>query len=76
LAKRRAEARTEVFREQMHRRAGIEATISELVRRYRFRYARYRGLAKLRLQGYFTSVAINLVRLVRWWGQPHPGMLV
>jgi transposase len=67
LRQRRAEAQTEEFQEQMHRRAGIEATLSELVRRYRLRRARYRGLAKLRLQAFFTGVAINLARLARWW---------
>lgn len=70
LAERRAEAQTEAFQRQMHVRAGIEATISELVRRYRYRYARYRGIAKLRLQGYFTAVAIDLMRLARWWAPP------
>lgn len=70
LHQRRTEAETDVYREKLHRRAGIEATISELVRRYRFRFARYRGLAKLRLQVYFTALALNLNRLVRWWTRP------
>ena len=70
LLARRAEAKTEAFRKKMHRRAGIEGTISELVRGYGLRRARYRGQAKLRWQAYFTAVAINLKRLVRWWTQP------
>jgi transposase len=69
LAARRAEAKTEVFRKQMHLRAGIEATISELVRAHGLRQARYRGLAKLRLQHAFTAVAVNLKRLARWYVQ-------
>lgn len=70
LEQRRAMAQTEAYREKLHRRAGIEGTISELVRGYRLRFARYRGLAKLRLQAYFTALALNLKRLVRWWTRP------
>jgi transposase len=73
LAARRAEAKTEAFRERMHRRAGIEATISELVRAHGLRQARYRGLAKLRLQNFFTALAVNLKRLARWCSQ-HPAV--
>jgi len=63
-------AQTEEFRQKLHIRAGVEATFSELVRRYRFRYARYRGTARLRLQFYFIAIAANLARLVRWWNLP------
>jgi transposase len=69
LAARRAEAQTKEFLQKLHLRAGIEATISELVRGYGFRSARYRGLSKLRLQAYFTAVAVNFKRLERWWSQ-------
>lgn len=69
LAARRAEAETETYREDMHRRAGIEGAISELVRGYGLRRARYRGLAKMRLQTLFTAVAVNLKRLARWWAR-------
>lgn len=72
LEARRAEARTEAFRDKLHPRAGIESTISELVRRHQARSARYRGKAKLRLQGYFTAVAANLKRLMRWLAQTQP----
>ncbi len=72
LVARRAEAQTESYREKLHLRAGIEGTISELVRGHGLRFARYRGLAKLRLQGLFTAVAVNLKRLTRWWARPCP----
>ena len=72
LLARRAEAETDAFRQRLHLRAGIEGTISELVRAHGLRHARYRGLAKLRLQGYFTALAANLKRLARWWRLPHP----
>jgi hypothetical protein len=71
LAQRRAEAQTEDFKNQLHLRAGIEGTLSELVRGHRLRWARYRGQAKVRLQAYFTAIAVNLKRVTRWWAQ-HP----
>jgi len=74
LQARRAEAKTEAFREQLHLRAGIEATISELVRGHQTRRARYRGKAKLRLQAYFTATAVNLKRVLRWL--VHPGQVL
>jgi len=67
LLARRAEAQTEAFREKLHLRAGIEGTISELTRMHGLRKARYRGLAKQRLQNYFIALAANLKRLARWW---------
>lgn len=67
LEARRAEAETESYQTDMHKRAGIESTISELVRGHRMRYARYRGTAKLLLQNLFIGIAVNLKRLARWW---------
>jgi transposase len=72
LLARRAEAQTEAFRQRCHRRAGIEATISELTRAHGLRRARYRRLAKQALQSYFTALAVNLKRLAHWWTQPAP----
>jgi len=70
LQARRAEAATDSYRHKMHLRAGIEATISELVRTHGLRRARYRGAAKQRLQQVFTAVAVNLKRLAHWWARP------
>jgi transposase len=70
LEARRAEAKTEAFRERLHLRAGIEGTLSELVRAHGLRHSRYRGQGKLRLQGYFTAVATNLKRTLRWLAAP------
>lgn len=70
VQERRAVAQTQGYQEKMHLRAGIEGTISELVRGHGLRSARYRGLAKLRLQCLFSAVAVNLKRLARWWTQP------
>jgi hypothetical protein len=65
LNERRAEQETQVFKEEMQRRAAIEGTISELTRVHGARRARYRGQAKVYLQMLFTGAAANLKRLAR-----------
>jgi len=57
LEARRAEAKTDAFRQRLHLRAGIEGAISELVRTNSLRHARCRSLLKLRLQTPFAAVA-------------------
>lgn len=47
-------------------RQGVEATISQVVRAFDLRRARYRGLAKARLQHVATAAALNLDRLAAW----------
>lgn len=65
LQERRREMRTDAFKQEMHRRNGIEGTQSELVRGYGLRQARYRGKAKVRLQNYLIGAACNIRRLFR-----------
>ena len=65
LQARRREMQFPEFKKEMHRRNGIEGTQSELVRGYGLRYARYRGLVKVRLQNYLIGAACNLRRLCR-----------
>lgn len=65
LQERRRDMQTEAFKQDMRRRNGIEGTQSELVRGYGLRQARYRGLAKVRLQNYLIGAACNLRRLFR-----------
>ena len=65
LVARRAEARTPAFRAKLRTRAGIEATLSELVRRHGLRRHRYRGDAKRHVEHLLTAAACNLKRLVR-----------
>jgi len=72
LQTRRREMQTEAFQKEMHRRNGIEGTQSELVRAFGLRHARYRGLAKVRLQNYLIGAACNLRRLARRPGDPCP----
>lgn len=65
LQARRSEQRTEAFQQRMHHRNGIEGTQSELVRAHGLRWARYRGLAKAKLQNYFIGAACNIKRWLR-----------
>jgi transposase len=65
LQGRRGEQRTQAFQQRMHHRNGIEGTQSELVRAHGLRWARYRGLAKAKLQNYFIGAACNLKRWLR-----------
>jgi transposase len=60
---RRLEADTEAFRQEMHIRAGIEGTVSEMVRSHGLRRPRYRGTRKNQLQALFGAAAVNLKRL-------------
>jgi transposase len=48
------------------RRAGVEGTLSQGVRAFGLRDARYRGLAKTRLQHVATAAAMNVDRIVAW----------
>jgi len=65
LQTRRREQRTDEFKQRMKHRNGIEGTQSELVRGHGLRHARYRGLAKTKLQNYFTAAACNVKRWLR-----------
>ena len=52
-------------------RAGVEGTIRQAVAVTGTRRARYRGLAKTRLEHVFSAVALNLIRLHSYW-HGHP----
>ncbi len=49
----------------MHKRNGVEGTISELKRGHQMRRCRYRGLLKARLQNYLIGTACNIKRWAR-----------
>jgi transposase len=65
LQARRQEQQTKPFKQRMRNRNAIEGTQSELVRAHGLRWARYRGLAKARLQNYFIGAACNIKRWLR-----------
>jgi transposase len=58
---------TKEGRRRHARRAGIEGTLSQGVRAFGLRRARYRGLAKTHLQHVATAAAINLARVGDWF---------
>ena len=62
----RARERTDEYRTLYAQRQGIEGTISQGVRAFGLRPARYRGLAKTALQHVATAAALNLDRITAW----------
>lgn len=66
LQQARLYQQTQEFRQDYARRAGVEGTISQGVRAFGLRQARYLGLAKTQLQEVGTAVAINLCRWSAW----------
>ena len=59
-------------RNEYKKRAGIEGTISQGVRRGTLRRSRYRGLEKTHLQEVATAAAINIVRAVNFLNREIP----
>jgi transposase len=53
-------------KQRYQRRAGVEGTLSQGVRRCGLRRARYRGLTKTHFQHVATAAAINVDRIVAW----------
>jgi transposase len=57
---------TEAFKTTYNKRAGIEGTLSQGIRAFELRQARYQGLAKVHLQHVFTATALNFTRIFAW----------
>jgi transposase len=67
----RAAQDTRDFQARYALRAGVEGTIRQGVAVTGMRRARYRGLAKTRLEHIYAATALNLIRLHAWWtGHP------
>jgi hypothetical protein len=67
----RATQDTRDFQARYALRAGVEGTIRQGVAVTGMRHARYRGLAKTRLEHVNAATALNLIRLHAWWtGHP------
>jgi transposase len=62
----RSRQQTDDFTALYAQRAGIEGAISQGVRAFGLRQARYRGLRKTHLQDVATATAIDLTRLHHW----------
>ena len=58
---------TEAFKTTYDTRAGIEGTLSQGIRAFGLRQARYRGQAKVHLQHVLTASALNLSRMHAWF---------
>ncbi|WP_236054578.1 transposase [Streptomyces musisoli] len=66
LEARRREQLTEQWQQRYNIRAGVEATISQAVRRTRIRRTRFTDLPKTHLEHVFAATAINIIRLDAW----------
>jgi transposase len=66
LSKLREREETSEYKEEYAKRAGIEGTISQFVRRTGIRQSRYAGLKKTHLQAVASALGINMVRVARW----------
>ncbi|MGK7938997.1 MAG: IS1182 family transposase [Crocosphaera sp.] len=66
LKNRREAQNTREFQNTYRKRAGIEGTLSQGIRKSGLRQSRYVGLAKTHLQHIFTAAALNLYRLDNW----------
>jgi transposase len=65
----REREKTTAFADQYAKRAGVEGTISQGVRAFGLRQARYIGHAKTHLQHLLIAAAINVERAIRWLEQ-------
>src|SRR6266545_7325083 len=63
----RQRQQTAAFREEYALRAGVESLMSQGMRAFDLRKARYIGCARTQVQHILIAVAINIVRLVAWW---------
>ena len=66
LQARRAYEQSEAYAHAYARRAGIEGTLSQGIRRCGLRRSRYVGLPKTHLGHVLTAVALNFARLAEW----------
>lgn len=63
---------TDEWKSRYNVRAGIEGTLSQGIRGFGLRRARYIGLPKTHLQNLLTAAAMNVVRVSNWLnGLPH-----
>lgn len=62
----RQQQQTPEWKAQYNVRAGVEGSLSQGIRAFGLRQARYLGLAKTHLQHILTAAAMNLVRFDAW----------
>jgi transposase len=66
LQQARERQTTDAYATEYAKRAGVEGTLSQAVRAFGLRRARYVGRVKTHLQHILTATAINLVRVGNW----------
>jgi len=64
-----AKAQTPEYRETRRTHAKIERKLGEAARHHQARHARYRGLAKVRIQAALTAIVVNVKRMVKLLAQ-------
>ena len=72
LTAARTEQKTETWQAKYALRAGIEGTVNQALDVTGIRWARYRGLPKVRLQHAFSATALNVIRLDAHWSAEGP----
>ncbi len=72
MKQRRQEQSTAAFKDVYRRRAGIEASLSALVRTQGLRLSRYSGIHKTNRPHQFIGAARNLKRGARWLAGDRP----
>ena len=72
LERARRFMQTEEGKRLYARRAGVEGTMSQAVRRCGLRRTRYRGLGKTHLGHLATAAALNIARAAAWLGGRGP----
>ncbi len=75
LAQNRAQADDPAYQRHYGLRSGVEACISQSVRRLGSRQARSRGEPAVHLQQVIAAVALNFIRLDAWWQRGMRGKL-
>ncbi len=75
LAQNRAQASDQAYQRHYGLRSGVEACISQAVRRLGSRQARSRGEPAVHLQQVICAVALNFIRLDAWWQRRKRGKL-
>ncbi|MET7913789.1 transposase [Streptomyces avermitilis] len=72
LQHRRREQETDAWRERYRPRAGIEATVCQIIHRTHARRSRYRTAAATHLGHCLAATAVNLIRIDAWQQGHHP----
>ena len=75
LAQNRAQANDQAYQRHYGLRSGVEACISQSVRRLQSRQARSRGEPAVHVQQVICAVALNFIRLDAWWQRRKRGKL-